>query len=114
MQERRQYSRVPMAALVAMQSKKENRLVGRGFITNLSEGGMGMESADHVPMNEDMIMKFTLMNGWSFEVPGKVKYSKGGVLTRAYGTQFSGLNSYDATRIRNFVEAQLKNERPDN
>lgn len=114
MQERRKYSRVPLAALLEVYSQDDSKLLGRGFVTNLSEGGLAMETADRVRLNENMLMCFTLMNGSSFEVPGQIIYSKGGVLTQAYGVEFSEMKHYDATRIRNFVEAQLKNERPNN
>lgn len=109
MQERRRYIRAPMAAYLEMYSDKHSKVLARGFVMNLSEGGLAMEAAESVRLREDMLLRFTLMNGWSFEVAGQAIYAKGGVLTKAYGVEFKGVNSYDANRIKSFVESQIAN-----
>lgn len=108
MKEKRKFPRTPLAVLLEMWSEDKKKTVARGFITNLSEGGMAVETNFRLKTGENFLLRFTLPNGWNFDLWGKIVYAKEGVLTKAYGVTFKRVETEERARIKHFVKTSLE------
>jgi hypothetical protein len=104
MQERRQFSRKPLAVLLEMYSGGSREQRGKGFITNLSEKGAALETSKTLYPGEKLLLRFRLPNEWKFDILGEIVYAREGVLTRAYGARFYLVSNEDACRLQQYLE----------
>lgn len=88
MEERRVCERMSLAASLEISAEQNKKVLGRGFITNLSEGGIAMETPKNLKPGDRLVLHVSLNENNSFDIEGEVVYSKEGVLTRAYGARF--------------------------
>ncbi len=77
-----------LAASLELSMDRPCKVLGRGFITNLSEGGIALETPKDLKPGDRLILRFNLNENNAFDVQGEVVYSKEGILTRAYGARF--------------------------
>ncbi|MFH1368998.1 MAG: PilZ domain-containing protein [Elusimicrobiota bacterium] len=107
MKESRNYPRTPLAVLLEIWSGDRKKNVGKGFITNLSEGGLALETTVRLKLKENFLLRFTLPNGWTFDLWGNILHTKPGVLIKTYGVQFKKVQAEERAKIRHFVLASL-------
>ncbi len=108
MKERRKSQRMPLAVLLEICAQETHRSVGKGFITNLSDSGLALETMERLSLGDNFLLRFTLLNGWSFDVLGEVVYARDGVLTKAYGIEFAKINTDQRTKLKNYVAAYVQ------
>jgi Tfp pilus assembly protein PilZ len=108
MEEKRKYPRAPLSVLLEIWAKDKQKSVGKGFITNLSEGGLALETTERLRLSDHFVLSFTLPNNWTFDVWGDIIYVKEGVLTRAYGIRFKTIQPETRTKITHYVKACLE------
>jgi Tfp pilus assembly protein PilZ len=72
-----------------MYANDVTRSIGKGYITNLNEHGMGVVTPHHLEIGQKLLLLFTLPNGWKFDFFGKVIHTQDGVESRAYGIEFA-------------------------
>ena len=108
MKERRKSPRAPIAVLLEITTKDKKKIIGKGFITNLSEGGLALETNFRLQMGDAFLLRFTLPNGWNFDFWGDIVYVKEGILTKAYGVKFNKIGTEEKTKIKRFIMANLE------
>lgn len=107
MRDRRKFPRAPLAVLLEICSGESKKGIGKGFITNLSEGGLALEATTRLRLGDKFMLRFTLPNGWNFNILGEIVYIKEGVLTRAYGVKFKKINPELRLKVKRYVLANL-------
>jgi c-di-GMP-binding flagellar brake protein YcgR len=108
MQERRRFGRKPLAVTLEICTDDNTRTIGKGFITNLSAGGMALETHKSLRLGEKLLLRFTLPNDWKFDVLSEIVYAQDGIITRAYGAKFSDINPETSGRLNQFLIANVK------
>jgi hypothetical protein len=108
MKERRESDRVPLAALLEIFSKDSEVNVCRGFVKNLGEDGLAFETSKRLRLNGEFKLRFTLPDGWNFEIIGEIKYIKEGILTIAHGARFTKIEEKDKKAIKEYIESRRK------
>ena len=108
MEEKRQHPRAPLTVLLEIWTQEKHKSIGKGFITNLSEGGLALETTERLKLSEKFVLSFTMPNNWVFDIWGEIIYIKEGVLTRAYGIQFKTVAPETRTKIERYVKACLE------
>jgi hypothetical protein len=108
MNERREFPRAPLTVLLEIWSGDKKRSLGKGFITNLSEGGLALETSERLKLKDRFLLRFTLPNDWNFDLWGEIVYIKEGILTKTYGIQFHKMVSGERVRIKHYVKANLE------
>jgi hypothetical protein len=103
MQERRAYVRTPLAVSLEILSPGNEMSIGKGFVTNLSETGVALETAKHFASGEKLLLRFSLPKNFLFNLVAEVKYVKEGIFSRAYGVSFESADMDSSERLRNFV-----------
>lgn len=106
--ERRRFPRAPLAVLLEIWAKDKKKTIGKGFITNLSEGGLAIETNFRLNLGDNFLLRFTLPNGWNFDLWGDIVYINEGVLTKAYGVKFNRIETEQKSRIKRFILANLE------
>jgi len=108
MKDQRKAPRKRLAVLLDVCSHASCKRLGKGFITNLSEGGMALETTERLREGEKFLLRFTLLNGWEFDLLGKIVHSRNSVFTRAYGVEFSKVNPEATAKIKNYIRARIE------
>ena len=103
MLERRKYLRKSTAALLELISNVSKRVFGRGFVTNLSEGGVALETSKNLHRGEKLVLHFMLPDNNEFEVPGEIVYAREGILNHAYGARFENGDMDKEERLKSFI-----------
>lgn len=107
MHERRRFARVPLALSLEIIESRSAKHLGKGFVTNLSEGGLALETPKTFHAGDRLRMRFSLPDGAdSFNLEGEIVYAKDGILTRAYGAQFGTLEPVLAEKLKDFLCAR--------
>lgn len=107
MQERRKYPRMPLAVSLEIMTDDTKQMMGKGFITNLSEAGVAFETPKTLHAGEKLLFHFNLTQQISFDVNGEVIYSRDGILTKAYGAKFFNIDVETEDKFKNFFDIQL-------
>lgn len=94
--------------LLEVWSGDKKRSHGKGFITNLSEGGLALETPERLRLKDNFLLRFTLPNDWNFDLWGTVIYIKEGILTKTYGVMFKKMLSEERVKIKHYVKANLE------
>ncbi len=102
MKERRKHPRTPLAVSLEMNNTHQ-KSIGKGFVTNLSEGGMALETPKALHQGARLAFRFHVPGGPAFEIPGEIVYVRDGVLNRAYGAKFGDVDEAAGRRLREFV-----------
>lgn len=106
MKERRKGVRKPLAASLEIYANHVNhteKILGKGFITNLGEGGMALETHKNLHPGDKLQLRFTLPNEKTYSVKGEIIYTQDGVLTKAYGAKFAEAPSADYRELRDYI-----------
>ncbi|MHB9154299.1 MAG: PilZ domain-containing protein [Endomicrobiales bacterium] len=86
---RRKLGRKPLVSSLEIYSRDARKNLGRGYVTNLNEEGLGLVSRQALAVGEEVILDFGLPNGWKFDFFGTIVYAEEGVFSRLYGVKFS-------------------------
>lgn len=89
MENRRKVERKPLVGSIEIYSKEEKKSIGRGFITNLNEEGVGIIMTESLKLGEEFLLDFHLPNGWKFDFFGRIVYAEKGLSSTAYGVEFT-------------------------
>ena len=106
--ERRKYPRTPLAVMLEIFQEKNKRIVGKGFITNISEEGLAVETREKLHPGEKFMLRFTLPNSWTFDINGEIMYERKGVLSNAYGIKLFHDAVETREKLKNYVIARIK------
>jgi hypothetical protein len=109
MNERRKFARAPLAVSLEICEEGNRENPGKGFVTNLSEGGLAWETPRLFSRGDEILLRFGLPDESPFDVRSEVCYSKEGVLTRAYGARFCDLHPDIVDKIRGFIRSRQSN-----
>jgi hypothetical protein len=104
--ERRKSPRAPLAVALEISGENNRQYPGKGFVTNLSEGGLAWETPHVFSQGEAVLIRFSLPQEEPFDVRSEVLYSKEGVLSRAYGARFCDVHPEILAKIRGFVRSR--------
>lgn len=107
MKNKRKTVRRPLAVLLNVCSYDTCKVLGKGFITNLSEKGLALETTENLREGDKFMLKFKLLNGWEFDLLGKIIHSRGGVFTKAYGVEFKKIDPEASSKLKNYVMARI-------
>jgi hypothetical protein len=108
MNERRKYTRLPLALSLEVCSDTTKSYLARGFITNLSEGGVALETPKNLRPGAKLLFRFTLPNERTFSLLSEIMYSRDGILSRAYGARFCDVNSDAGAELKQYVAAHAE------
>ena len=108
MNERRIDKRVPLSVLLEMYSEGKMHKQSDGFITDISEGGLALETKERLNTGSAFCLKFVLPNKWEFDILGKIQYFKEGVLSKKYGVKFTKISKIDNEKIKEYVIARVE------
>ena len=108
MEEKRKHARAPLSVLLEIWTKEKQKSVGKGFITNLSEDGLALETTERLKLSDNFVLSFTLPNNWTFDIWGEIIYIKEGILTKAYGIHFKTVAPETRVQIKHYVKACLE------
>lgn len=108
MQERRKSKRKSLAVSLEIYSNDSRFSLGRGFITNLSEGGVAMEIHKDLRLGDRLLLRFSLDKEQAFDLLGEIVYAHDGILTKAYGARFYDLNPDTSDKLKNVIIANSK------
>ncbi|MBN1621122.1 MAG: PilZ domain-containing protein [Endomicrobiales bacterium] len=81
-----------------------------GFIKDIGEDGLAFEVPRKLRLNGEFALKFTLPNGWYFNILSEVRYIKDGVLTISHGARFSKINNWQRENIKKYIENNYQKE----
>jgi Tfp pilus assembly protein PilZ len=88
MENRRKLKRKPMVGSLNIYTTNDRRSIGKGYVTNLNENGIGIVTEEPLKLGDEVLLDFKLPNGWEFDFFGKVVYEEKGVSTMSYGVEF--------------------------
>lgn len=108
MKERRRSPRAKIGVLLEICSQDKKTKMSKGFITDISELGLGMETTERLGKGNKYSLQFTLLNGWSFDLLGEIVYSREGILTKAYGVRFYDIPEQDRAKLKDYVTTRLQ------
>lgn len=109
MKERRKHKRVPLAALIEVLSKDSDENICKGFIKNLCEEGLAFETTKRLKLDGEFKLRFTLPNGWNFDILGEIRHVNDGILTIAHGAKFTKITEKDKKNIKAYIKHKNKN-----
>jgi len=107
-QEKRKYPRKPLAVYLELCDHRTRTPLGKGFITNISEGGLALETHQQLNPGDKFLFRFNLGGNGNFEVIGVVVYVANGVLTNAYGIKFLELSPESRKRLKKYILAEVR------
>ena len=99
--EKRRHKRVSTIVMADLYlEEKNNHMLGRGCITDLSVSGMQIETEDPLDIEHEFSIRFYLPNGMGFEnLRGKIMRHKKESITYDYGIRFTRIKLFDRLRI---------------
>ena len=98
--EKRRHKRLKTIILADIYAINGNRLLGRGCITDISAGGVQIETREPVTVDEEFILKFYLPNGTSFDkIKGVIVRRNKESFTYLYGIKFTEISFSDRVKI---------------
>lgn len=97
-EDRRSHVRKPVAVQLDLISESTRRFVGRGFITNLCEGGAALETPKILRPGDTVAVSFTLPDTACLDIAAEIVYCREGILSKAYGVRFRQAEA-DAVRL---------------
>jgi len=106
MQERRTFLRKPLAVSLEIYTNDAKNSLGKGFITNLGEGGAALETHKHLRLGEKLLLRLTLLNEKKIDLKSEIMYARDGVLTKAYGARFYDMHPGLSSELRRFIAAR--------
>lgn len=109
-QERRKHPRKTLAVYLELYDHNTKTPLGKGFVTNLSEGGLALETRYKINPGEKFLFRFTLPNGWNFDVVGEVVHCSPGILTNAYGVKFLELSPDAQKKLKKYILAEVTDD----
>lgn len=89
MDNQRKKHRKPLVGTLEIFSKDAAKNIGKGYVTNLNEDGLGIVTQHHLEIGEEFRLVFGLPNGWKFDFSGTVVHAQKGVESRSYGVKFA-------------------------
>ena len=108
MNEKRTHKRAPLSVLLEIYSKGKKNKQADGFVTDISEGGLSLETKERLNMGSVFCLRFVLSNNWEFDVLGKMMYMKEGVLSKKYGIKFTKISTVNVSKIKEYVIARVE------
>lgn len=108
MQEKRKYLRKPLAVILELLSRGSHKTIGRGFITNLSEGGAALETSHNLRLGDKLMLHFNLPDESEYSLPGEIVYTIDGILTRAYGARFLQVDPQAEERLKEYLIGRVR------
>lgn len=99
--EKRRHKRISTIIMVDLLiTEKNNQLLGRACMTDLSISGMQVETKDELNSEGEFAVRFYLPNGMSFEnVYAKIMRRRKESITHVYGLRFTRIPFLDRMRI---------------
>lgn len=88
MENRRKNRRRPLVSSIEIFSKDKAKSLGKGYVTNLHQGGLGLITPQDLSLGDEIILDFNLPNGWKLDFFGKVIYAEKAISSKAYGVEF--------------------------
>jgi Tfp pilus assembly protein PilZ len=86
---RRRSRRKPFVGPLEIYSKDNTKSLGKGHVTNVNEDGLAIVTPEKLALGDEVLLNFSIPNGWKFDFFGRVVYTEKGVMTNAYGVKFS-------------------------
>ena len=108
MKERRSFVRLPTAVSLELYSQDTKTNLGRGFITNLGEGGIALEISKNLRLGDKLTLRFSLPNEDAFNVLGEIIYVREGIFSRAYGARFLKPEAQTIGKLKDFITERVK------
>jgi len=105
--ERRKYPRVSMLVLLDLYVDGEINARGRGVITDLSLGGMALETKENFDVGETLVLRFKVVEGVNFAMEGEVVRKDKKLSTTGYGVKFFNIGFKQKIKLRNFILARV-------
>jgi hypothetical protein len=107
MNERRQSPRLPIAASLEIFRAPGEECLAKGFVTNLSESGLALETVKPLLRGEQLLLRFTVQGMKAVDAVGEIVYSKDGILAKAYGARFINLSPETSSAITGLLAARI-------
>ena len=89
MRERRKIYRKPVVGPIEIYSKEFHATISKGYVVDLNEHGLRFVTKDELGIGEEYSMHFGLPNDWKLDYFGSIVHRTQGILSYAYGVEFS-------------------------
>ncbi|MFH1823761.1 MAG: PilZ domain-containing protein [Candidatus Firestonebacteria bacterium] len=97
---RRKYTRISAVVMAELFSLPDKKIIGKACITDLSLGGMRVETNEPLKTDDMFLIKFSLPNGQYFDkIKSKIVRSAKVDFTFTYGIKFTEINLIDRIRL---------------
>ncbi len=98
--EKRKSKRLSTVILADLYTLDMKAIQARGCITDISVGGMQIETNEPIDVQGEFAMTWYLPNGMSFRnIRGEIRRTAKETFTYVYGIQFTNIRFYDRLRI---------------
>jgi c-di-GMP-binding flagellar brake protein YcgR len=109
--EKRKHKRIPAVILVDLYTPDNSLYLGRGCITDISFGGMQIETKEKID-ESNVSLKFFLSTGVKFEnIHARIVRTTKTSFTYIYGLKFLSMNLFDKLRLWLFIHTKLWHEK---
>ena len=97
---RRKYRRIKAIIMADLFSLPEEVLIGKACITDLSLGGMRIETNEALRVGDVLLIKFLLPNGQYFDkIRGRIVRTSKESFTFTYGIKFTEISLIDRIKL---------------
>jgi c-di-GMP-binding flagellar brake protein YcgR len=97
---RRKYRRIKATIMADLFSLPDGMSVGRACITDLSLGGMKIETSEPLKTGDMFLIKFSLPNGQYFDkIRGRIVRTSKESFTFTYGIKFTEISLIDRIKL---------------
>jgi len=109
--EKRRNSRVNTIVKVDIFNYFSGKFIANGYITDVSYGGMRVESNKHFGDEDDILLKFVLNNGQYFEnIKGRIVRTGKESFTYFYAIKFIDVSLRDKIRLWFYSKKMAKSD----
>lgn len=86
---RRKLNRKPLMGPLEIFSRDASAILGKGYVMNLHEEGMGIVTENELQQGDEVLLNFGLPNGWKLDFRGTVVHQEKGEYSTVYGVKFA-------------------------
>lgn len=109
--EERKHERIPAKIMLDIFTPDGMTNLGRGFIVDISLGGIGVEADMNVSLDTDICM-FVILAPLHFTIQGLVVYKKQEMSNLfRYGVKYTKMNFFDKLKLRRYIMKYIKSHK---
>lgn len=108
--ERRKHPRLKVLMLLDLYSRDSLVSRTRGAITDLSLGGVKVETKAKFNLGDTIVLRFKVNEDLNLDIKGKILWAQEGVHTNTYGAEFSDIGFFLKLKLKKYILGQMEGQ----